>query len=61
MNGRYLLDTNIVIAYLTGDESIRRPAAADQLYVSSTVVGELFYGAIIHNASTTTQFGFWSL
>jgi tRNA(fMet)-specific endonuclease VapC len=46
MNGRYLLDTNIVIAYLTGDESIGPPGAADQFFVSSTVVGELFYGAM---------------
>jgi len=46
MNGKYLLDTNVVIAFLIKDESvIDRPAPQDQLYVSSTIIGELFYGA----------------
>lgn len=46
MNGRFLLDTNVVIAFLIKDESvIDRPAPTDELYVSSTIIGELFYGA----------------
>jgi len=47
MNGRYLLDTNIVIAFLTGDRTVtQRVAATDEFYISSIVVGELFYGAV---------------
>ena len=49
MNGKFLLDTNIVIAFLTDDESIQRPNPTDQLYVSCTVIGEMFYGAFNSN------------
>jgi len=49
MNGKFLLDTNIVIAFLTGDESIQHPDPTDQLYVSCTVIGEMFYGAFNSN------------
>jgi len=49
MNGKFLLDTNIVIAFLTDDQSIQRPDPTDQLYVSSTVIGELFFGAFNSN------------
>ena len=46
MNGRFLLDTNVVIAFLIRDESvIDRLVPGDQIYVSSTIIGELFYGA----------------
>ncbi len=46
MNGRYLLDTNIVIAFLTGEEAVVQCVdATDEFYVSSVVLGELFYGA----------------
>ena len=46
MNGRFLLDTNVVIAFLIKDELvIDRPTPTDELYVSSTIIGELFYGA----------------
>ena len=47
MNGRYLLDTNIVIVSFSGESAV-----ADQIddaaeyFVSSTVLGELFYGAL---------------
>ena len=46
MNGRYLLDTNVVIAFLTGDQTLQRPDPSSELYMSSTVIGELFYGAL---------------
>ena len=46
MNGRYLLDTNLVIAFLTDDSTVaERLADTDEVYVSSTVISELFYGA----------------
>ncbi|HJN10551.1 MAG: hypothetical protein QGH33_12515 [Pirellulaceae bacterium] len=39
MNGRYLLDTNIVIAFLTGDETVTdRLDNSDEIYISATVV-----------------------
>ena len=47
MNGRFLLDTNIVIAFLTDDSTVaERLDDTDEVYVSSTVIGELFYGAL---------------
>ncbi len=46
MNGKYLLDTNIVIAILSGEQSVvSRAAATDEFYVSATIAGEMFYGA----------------
>lgn len=46
MNGRYLLDTNIVIAFLTADPTVQSPEPESELYLSSTAIGELFYGAL---------------
>jgi tRNA(fMet)-specific endonuclease VapC len=44
--GSYLLDTNIVIGLLGGDSGItKRIAVAEQVYVPSIVLGELYYGA----------------
>lgn len=46
MVGSYLSDTNAIIAILEGD--FARPielAKAEEAFVSSTIVGELFYGA----------------
>ena len=46
MNGRYLLDTNIVIALFAEEEVVQqRLSEADQVFVSSIVLGELYYGA----------------
>lgn len=47
MGGRYLLDTNIVIASLSSDtEVLQRIEDADEYFVSATVLGEMFYGAL---------------
>ena len=46
MNGRYALDTNIVIALMDRDASVRdRVVAADEIFVPSPVLGELYFGA----------------
>lgn len=46
MNGRFLLDTNIVIAFLKGDTVVQEHfAEAETVFVPSTVIGELYYGA----------------
>lgn len=46
MNGSYLLDTNVVIALFAQNDAVRaKLRAADETYVSSVVVGELYYGA----------------
>lgn len=46
MNGKYLLDTNIVIALLSEDkEVIGKVKNAREVYIPSIVLGELFYGA----------------
>ncbi|MFQ6083468.1 MAG: type II toxin-antitoxin system VapC family toxin [Candidatus Aminicenantia bacterium] len=45
-NGRYLLDTNIVIAFLKGEKKIvDHFASAEELYLSVVTLGELLYGA----------------
>jgi tRNA(fMet)-specific endonuclease VapC len=46
MPGSFLLDTNIAVALLAGEETVR--ASLNQpglIFLSSIVVGELFYGA----------------
>lgn len=46
MNGRYLLDTNIVIAVFANDERVGQALnEASELYVPVVVLGELDYGA----------------
>ena len=46
MAGRFLLDTNIIIALFANDEGVTAPLErADDLLVPSVVLGELYYGA----------------
>jgi tRNA(fMet)-specific endonuclease VapC len=42
MNGRYALDTNVIIALMDGDAAVRdRIVAAEEVFVPSPVLGEL--------------------
>ena len=46
MNGRFLLDTNVIIALLNGEEAVARHFRQDpEAYLPVIAVGELFYGA----------------
>lgn len=46
MSGRFLLDTNTVIALFGNEASVKEHLAqADEIFVSSIVLGELYYGA----------------
>ena len=46
MTGRFLLDTNIVIAIFATDAAVKRGLeGADEVFVPSVVLGELYYGA----------------
>lgn len=46
MSGKHLLDTNIVIALFAGEPSVRRHFdRASSVFLSSVVIGELYYGA----------------
>src|SRR5947208_15783404 len=46
MAGRYLLDTNIVIALFANDTAVRQSMSeATEVFVPSIVLGELYYGA----------------
>ncbi len=46
MNGRYLLDTNIVIALFANDNKVREQLRRDcEIFIPSIVMGELFFGA----------------
>ena len=45
-SGRFLLDTNIVIALLEGDDTVLSNLDhAPEVFISAVVVGELFFGA----------------
>lgn len=46
MSGKYLLDTNIVIALFATDVGVQtKLEAAGEVFISSIVFGELYYGA----------------
>ena len=46
MNGRFLLDTNIVVALFAEDPAVQEGLLeAEQVFVPSIVLGELYYGA----------------
>jgi tRNA(fMet)-specific endonuclease VapC len=46
MTGRFLLDTNIVIALFAQDSSVlQHVGEADEVFVPAIVLGELYYGA----------------
>ena len=46
MNGKYLLDTNIVIALFANDANVRtKLGQASEVLIPSIVFGELYYGA----------------
>ncbi len=46
MNGKYLLDTNILIALFANDRSVKdHLAQAEEIFIPNITVGELFYGA----------------
>ena len=46
MSGRYLLDTNIIIALFAQEETIlTRMKRAKRIFIPSIAIGELHYGA----------------
>ncbi len=46
MSGRYLLDTNILIALLADEMSVKEKLAqAEEVFIPSIAIGELYYGA----------------
>ncbi|MCB0194497.1 MAG: type II toxin-antitoxin system VapC family toxin [Anaerolineae bacterium] len=46
MSGKYLLDTNVVIALFAGDVQVTdKIKRAEEIFIPSIVIGELYYGA----------------
>ena len=46
MNGRFLLDTNIIIALFAKDKMVHnRISVAEEIFISCTAIGELYFGA----------------
>lgn len=46
MSGRYLLDTNIIIALFASDAAVKTHLAeTDEVLISSIAIGELYFGA----------------
>lgn len=49
-SGRYLLDTNIIIAIFADEEAVQeRRQNADRVFLPLPVIGELYYGARTSN------------
>jgi len=54
MSGRYLLDTNIIIALFASEKELQEKLAqADEVFVPSVVLGELYFGA--HKSARATK------
>ena len=46
MNGKFLLDTSIVVTIFSGDDSVpKRLGQSGEIFVPSIAVGELYFGA----------------
>lgn len=46
MSGRFLLDSNIIIALFANEKAVLDAInEADEVFVPSVVIGELYYGA----------------
>ena len=46
MNGKFLLDTNVIIALFAGEDDVKEKIkSADEVFVPSIVLGELYFGA----------------
>jgi tRNA(fMet)-specific endonuclease VapC len=46
MNGKYLLDTNIIIALFADDDNVKQKLGqALEVFVSGIILGELYYGS----------------
>lgn len=62
MNGKYLLDTNIVIELWRRNASVaERLRGAEEVFISTIVLGELYYGAfrssrVEHNLTLIEEF-----
>jgi tRNA(fMet)-specific endonuclease VapC len=62
MSGRYLLDTNIVMALFANERAVvEQVEEADEVFVSSIVLGELYYGArrsgnVVENVARIYEF-----
>ena len=57
MSGRFLLDTNIVIALFANEPALQlRLSDAGEIFVPSIALGELYYGAL---KSSRIETNFW--
>lgn len=62
MSGKYLLDTNIIIALFANEVSVQeRLVEADEVFVPAIVIGELYFGAhkstrVKENLATVDEF-----
>jgi len=57
MPGRVLLDTNVIIALFSGEKAVSKQFTESEVFVSSTVLGELYYGArkSVHAAANVAK------
>ena len=45
VSGRFLVDTNVVVDFFKGDQTIRMKLAEGEIFLPSIVIGELYFGA----------------
>jgi len=57
MSGKYILDTNIIIALFANEASVNdNLAQAEEVFVSSIAIGELYFGARKSGRATENLF-----
>lgn len=55
MNGNFLLDTNIIIAFYSRDPIVLKKIVEGKIYIPSIVIGELWFGAEKSIKKSTNQ------
>lgn len=45
VSGKLLVDTNIIVDFFKGNQTIRVKLAEEEIFLPSIVIGELYFGA----------------
>ena len=55
MSGRFLVDTNVIVDFFKGDQTIKTKLAEEEILLPSTVIGELYFGAFASRVVTNKK------
>lgn len=52
---RFLIDTNIIVDFFKGDQVIKEKLSANEIFIPSIVIGELYFGAYTSSIFTNQR------